>query len=419
MKNNKLHIPNPFANSPGVFAVMLFLMGITMGSVFSQDRGELERNKRQIEQQIALINQMLRETQSSAELNVSQLMILNNRISSRQNLINNLNAELSLLNRQINNLTREQEQLEKELEELKESYARMIYYAYRNRSSYQRMMFIFSSKDFNQAYLRLRYLQQIARHRQVQAEKIVETTERLRESIEELEVQKAEQQQVLARQREEVAELTKEREEHTRNVNQLKRKERELMQQLREQEKAARDLQQAIERVLAEERRKAEEAARAAGRPTAEAFRLTPEDRIISTNFAENKGSLPWPLERGIITAFFGEQPHPVLPGIKIVNNGIDISTTQGSRARAIFEGTVSRVISIQGGYAVIIRHGEYLSVYANLSEVLVAQGQKVQVRQDIGVVATDAREAKTFVNLQVWHGNNKLNPAEWISRQR
>ncbi|MFW5707613.1 MAG: murein hydrolase activator EnvC family protein, partial [Bacteroidota bacterium] len=327
MKRNLQHMLKLPVSLPGVFFLILFLLTTTMGSLVAQDREELERNKRRIEQQIALINQMLRETRSSAELNVNQLMILNNRISSRQNLISNLNAELNLLNRKINTMTREQEQLEQELEELKESYARMIYYAHRNRSSYQRMMFLFSSKDFNQAYLRLRYLQQIARHRQVQAEKIVETTNRLRESIEELEAQKEEQQQVLARQRKEVAELTSEREEQARSVDQLKRKEKDLREQLREQEKAARDLQQAIERALAEERRKAEEAARAAGRPTAEAFRLTPEDRIISTNFAENKGSLPWPLERGIITGYFGEQPHPVLPGIKIVNNGIDIST--------------------------------------------------------------------------------------------
>ena len=400
----------------GLFIVFLF--GFSQ-HLWAQDRAELERNKRRIEQEITLLNQLLRETQTTAEMNLSQLVILNNRIGSRQNLIANINNEIGFINRRIAETTREKEQLEKELKELRDSYARMIYYAQRNRNSYQRMMFLFSSRDFNQAYLRLRYLQQLTRHRQVQAEKIVETSARLEENIIEMEVRRAEQQLLLEEQREEMSLLTQEREAQSKNVETLKQKERQLMQQLKEQEQAARQLQQAIERVIAEERRKAEEAARAAGRPAAEAFRLSPEEQLISTNFAENKGKLPWPMERGVITGSFGEQPHPVLPGIKIVNNGIDISTTRGTRARAIFEGTVARVFSIAGGYAVIIRHGEYLTVYSNLSEVFVSNGQRVDVRQDIGVVATDTREAKTYVNLQVWHGNNKQNPADWISRHR
>ncbi|MFW5663803.1 MAG: murein hydrolase activator EnvC family protein [bacterium] len=402
-----------------VAEILAVFLLICSSHLTAQDRAELERNKRQIEQEITLLNQLLKETQSTAETSLSQLVILNNRIETRQNLISNINNEIDFISRRIAETISEKEQLEKELEELKESYARMIYYAQRNRNSYQRMMFLFSSRDFNQAYLRLRYLQQLTRHRQVQAEKIVETAARLEENIIELEARRAEQQVLLDEQKEEVNQLTQERATQSKNVEQLKQKEKELLQQLREQEQAARQLQQAIERVIAEERRKAEEAARAAGKPATEAFSLTPEEQLISSNFAGNKGKLPWPLERGIITGSFGEQPHPVLPGIKIVNNGIDISTTRGSHARAIFEGTVARVFSIAGGYAVIIRHGEYLTVYSHLSEVFVTNGEKVEVRQEIGMVATDAREAKTYVNLQVWHGNDKLNPAQWITSNR
>lgn len=400
-------------------AIVFVLLAAIIIRLQAQDRAELERNKQRIEQEIALINQLLRETQSTAEMNVNQLVMLNNRIDSRQNLIANLNNEIRFINSRIAAMTRQKEQQEAELKELRESYARMIYYAQRNRNSYQRMMFLFSSRDFNQAYLRLKYLQQLTRHRQLQAEKITETTLKIEESIAELELQKEEQQKVLSELQQEINTLTQEREAQAQNVEQLQKKEKELMQQLRAQEKAARELQQAIERVIAEERRKAEEAARAAGKPATEAFRLTPAEQIISDNFAENKGKLPWPLERGIITGFFGEQPHPVLPGIKIVNNGIDISTTKGSKARAIFEGTVARVFSIAGGYAVIVRHGEYLSVYSNLSEVLVSNGEKVSTRQEIGVVATDDREAQTSIHLELWHGNNKQNPADWISRHR
>jgi murein hydrolase activator len=400
----------------GVLFIMIFLNTFT---AIPQNRQELENNKRRIEQEIRLLNQLLGETKSSAELNVGQLLIINNRIASRQSLITNISNEINLINRRIATTTREKENLEKELEELRESYARMIVYAHRNRNSYQRIMFIFASNDFNQAYLRLKYLQQLARHRQVQADKITETTLRLEENIVELNVQKQEQQKLLAEQQQEMQTLNREKEEQAKNIEQLRRKERELVQQLRNQEKAARDLDRAITQVIAEERRKAAEAAQQQGRTATDAFRLTPEERLLSANFADNKGRLPWPLERGVITGFFGEQPHPVLPGIKIVNNGIDISTTQGSRARAVFEGTVARVFSIAGGYAVIIRHGEYLTVYSNLSEVFVRNGQKVGVREEIGVIATDNAEAKTYVHLEVWHGNNKLNPADWISRNR
>ncbi len=403
-----------------ILTALLILFLLQDIGLMAQDRSELERNKRRIEQEITLINQMLQETRSTADLNVNQLVIINNRINSRENLIRTINNEISAINRRINNMTHELEELRQELEELRESYARMIYYAWMNRNAYQRIMFIFASRDFNQAYLRMRYLQQLTKHRQLQAEKIEDTQDRLEETIAELEKQKQEQQVLLAEQRQEMENLERERQAQNNNVQQLRQQETELRRQLAEQERAAQQLQQAIERVIAEERRRAAEAARAEGRAPAEAFRLTPEDQLISDRFADNKGKLPWPLERGIITGHFGEQPHPVLPNIKIANNGIDISTTEGSRARAIFDGTVTRVFNIPGAHnVVILRHGEYLTVYANLAEVFVANGQPVNTRQEIGLVATDQRESRTMVHLEVWHGNNKLNPAEWIAHQQ
>ncbi len=402
-----------------MFILLLFIV-LQPEWIKAQDRSELERNKRRIEQEITLLNQMLQETRSTAELNINQLVMINNRISSRENLISTINNEINAILQRIRTIDLEVDALREELDALRESYANMIYYAWKNQNAYQRIMFIFASRDFNQAYLRMKYLQQLTRHRQLQAEKIEETQAKLQATIAELEQQKEEQQQLLAEQRQEIENLQQERQTQNRNVRQLRTKESEIREQIKNQERAARELQQAIERVIAEERRRAAEAARAEGRSPTEAFRLTPEDRIISDRFAENKGRLPWPLERGIITGHFGEQPHPVLPNIKIANNGIDISTTEGSRARAIFDGTVTRIFNIAGANnVVIIRHGEYLSVYANLAEVYVVNGQKISTRQEIGLVATDQRESRTMVHLEVWHGNNKLNPADWIARQQ
>ncbi len=401
------------------FCLLSFLVLILVLPASGQTREELERNKQRIEREIQMISRMIEETQKTAELGMNELMMLNNQISRRESLIRNINNEITLLNRRIANHNLSIENLTNELEELREAYANMVRHAYRNRDSFQRLMFIFSSRDFNQAYMRMRYLQQYARHRQMQAEKIMETREKLDEQVATLEREKAEQQQLLARQRSEIENLSSEKARQDRTVNQLKRKERELMSQLREQEKAARELQRAIEEVIAEERRRAQEQARREGKPAPDMFTLTPEEQIISDNFAENKGKLPWPLERGVITSPFGEQPHPVLPGIKISNNGIDISTTEGAEARAIFEGVVSRVVTIPGAYyAVIIRHGEYLSVYSNLKEVRVRNGQRVSTRQVVGVIATESREAKTNLHLEIWKGNEKLDPAQWIARQ-
>jgi murein hydrolase activator len=388
--------------------------------VTAQTREDLEQNKQTIEREIRLINQMLQETKKTAEISLNHLVMINNQINSRESLIRTINNEIQLINHRIESLNNNIETLSKELEALKESYAMMVMHAYRNRDATRKLMFIFSSKSFNQAFLRMRYLQQYARHRQLQAQKIEETTVELNERRNSLQGERNRQQHLLAQQRMELATLAEEKTTQNQTVTQLRRREQELVQRLRQQELAARELQRAIERVIAEERRIAQEQARAEGRVTTDMFALTPEEQLLSDNFAENQGRLSWPVERGIITSSFGEQPHPVLRGIKINNNGVEISATQGTNARAIFEGVVSRVIAVPGGnYAVIIRHGEYLTVYSNLSEVYVRNGDRVSLRQELGVIATEPRESKTHMNLQIWKGSDKLNPELWIARQR
>jgi len=397
-------------------SLLLFLVFEATG----QTREELEQDKLNLEREIRLTNELLVETQRTAEVSMGQLVMLNSQINRREQLLGTIQNEIRIINRRISSLTQSIELLESDLEELKANYAEMVRLAARNRDATQRMMFIFSSDSFNQAYLRMRFLQQYGNHRRMQAEKIEETTLRMNDQLATLEQERNRQQTLLARQRDEVRELTVEKASQERTVSDLKTREEQLMSQLQEQRQAAQELQDAIRRVIEEERRRAQERAEAEGRVTTDMFALTPEEQLLSDNFAGNRGSLPWPLERGVITSHFGEQPHPVLPGITISNNGIDISTSEGARARAIFDGRVSRVISVPGGfYAVIIRHGEYLSVYSNLSEVFVAQGQHISVREELGVVGTNPREAKTNLHLEIWKGNDKQNPASWIARQQ
>lgn len=400
----------------GIFVLMMVFK--VAPALMGQTREELERNKQNLEQEIRLTNELLIETQKTAEVNLNQLVMLNSQISRRQELLSTIQNEMRLINRRIESLNRNIQALERDLDELKESYSKMIQLAARNSDATQRLMFIFSAESFNQAYLRIRYFQQYSRHRRLQAEKIQETNEQLMTQLLSLEQEQTRQQNLLDRERSEVRDLSAEKASHERTVSELKSKEQELTRQLERQQRAAQELQDAIKRVIEEERRRARERAEAEGRVTTDMFALTPEEQLLSDEFAGNRGSLPWPLERGVITSHFGDQPHPVLPGIMISNNGVDISTSEGARARAIFDGRVSRVISIPGGfYAIIIRHGEYLSVYSNLSEVFVTNGQTIKTRDELGIVGTNHREAKTYLHLEIWKGNDKQNPALWIAR--
>ncbi len=403
------------------FKVIFILFAISLLAqqrVGAQSREELERNRQNLEREILITSDLLIQTQRTAEVSMGQLVMLNSQINRREQLLNNIQNEIRLLNRRINMINNNIEHFENDLEELRASYAQMIQLAARNSDAMQRMMFVFSSESFNQAYLRMRHMQQYGRHRRMQAEKIQETTQKLEEQKLSLETERSRQQVLLARQRDEVRELSSEKASQERTVSDLKTKEQQLHGQLERQERAARELQDAIRRIIEEERRRAREKAEAEGRVATDMYALTPEEQLLSDNFAGNKGALPWPLERGVITSFFGEQPHPVLPGIKISNNGVDISTSEGAKARAIFDGRVSRVISVPGGfYAVIVRHGEYLSVYSNLGEVFVTNGQTVYTRDELGVVGTNHREAKTYLHLEIWKGNDKQNPANWIAR--
>jgi len=308
-----------------------------------------------------------------------------------------------------------------ELKKLKEEYALMIYYAKRNSSSYDRLVFIFSASDFNQAYRRLKYFQQYGVYRRTQAGLITSTQDKL--SIKELnlEQQKAEQQNLLAQEKNEKQQLEIEKGDVGHTIQDLGHREKELKSTLRAKQKAIAELEKAIEEIIAEEIRLAEERARAAaGTTTISGFALTPEEKQLSDNFSSNKGNLPWPTERGIVSSTFGEHQHPVLPRVKIKNNGVDILTGEGEYARAVFNGEVTRVISVPNfNNVVIVRHGEFLTVYSNLDEVSVSKGQKVTTKQNIGRIYTDRNENKTELHFEIWKAKDLMNPSYWLAKKR
>ncbi|HRY97432.1 MAG TPA: peptidoglycan DD-metalloendopeptidase family protein [Bacteroidales bacterium] len=396
---------------------LLWGMGL---SVYPQDRKEqLQREKSKLEEEIRYTNELLEKTRRSKKASVNEVVLLQNKIRKREQLISAYDRQLKSIERDIMSAGNEIRRLEAELQALKEEYARMIYYAQKNRNAYSRLMFIFSAESFNQAYRRLKYFQQYSEYRRRQAELIRETEGELTRRISLLQGQREEKTVILEEEKDERTKLQRERQDKNQALNTLKQQEKSLLQTLREKEKARQRLNQEIERIIAEEIRKAREAggSRSKAAPS-DVFELTPEELELSASFENNHGKLPWPLERGVISGTFGEHDHPVLKGIKTRSNGVDMMTSGGAVARAVFKGKVSRVMNVpRFNTVVIIRHGEYLSVYSNLIDVSVKMGDMVSTKQPIGRVAPSPDEEKTELHFEIWKGKTVMNPEPWLAR--
>ena len=376
---------------------------------FGQSRKALEQQKSKIRKEIDYKNQLLKETKKTKKKSLNQLVLIRKKIRSRENLISTLRSEQELIEGEINGLKSEIERKEDELEALKDEYAKMIYHAYKTRSSYDKIMFVFASEDFNQAYKRLKYLQQYSQFRQAQADQIVKTKAQLDSTIANLEDKKIEKEVLIQNTQNERNSLAEDIGEKQKVFNELNLKEKELKAEIKKNEKEARKLQKAIQRIIDEEIKKQNKGGKGK-------YVLTPEAKALSSNFANNKGKLPWPTAKGVVTAYYGEHWHPVLKGIKIKNNGVDISTDQGGKARAVFEGEVSGVIVLPGsGKAIMVRHGEYISVYANLVDVFVQKGDKITTKQEIGMAKTDNQKGQTHIHFELWKGQTTMNPAQWL----
>ena len=405
--------------------IMLFLVCLSV-LAFSQDKREkLQRNKKQLEEEIRYTSSLLQETQKSKENSLHKLQILSNQIEKRQSLIDAMNHEIGDIDLGIETQKVQIRKLGNELQRMKDEYARLIYYAYKNLNAYNRLMFLFASEDFNQAFHRLKYYQQYSAYRREQAQLIFKTQAELTVRKRDLEQNKSDKMSLVNLKEQEKEKLTLEKDQKDKSVKDLSKKEKQLLATLKEKQQAAEKLQKEIERLIADEVKASAARARKeektntpvkTGKDKTEMM-LTPVEKQLSTTFAANKGKLPWPSERGIITGTFGEHPHPVLKYVKVKNNGIDISTGKGAEARAVFNGKVSRVMSFPNlNKVVIIRHGDYLTVYSNLDEVNVKDGDEVVTKQAIGKVHTNTEDSKTELHFELWLGKNIQNPQEWLA---
>ncbi|MCF8334458.1 MAG: peptidoglycan DD-metalloendopeptidase family protein [Bacteroidales bacterium] len=408
----------PWSQKITGFIIVVVLISCGSGLHAQSEKKKLRQEKQKLEKEIELTSKLIEDTKKSKKTSLNQVVLTNKKIQKRQQLINNIESEIRQINNSIVSNQKRISELEKKLEKLKEEYAQMIRAARQNRNDITRLMYIFSSDDFDQAIRRMRYFKQYSRYRHEQTQLIRSTHDSIEQKNRNLREMRKKKISLKARQEMEKKNLVEEKREHNKAVNRLASKEQELLEELRRKEKAAKELQRAIEKAIANEIKKSEEAKRPSGERTIKrTFEMTPGQAKLSDNFSSNKGRLPWPTKEGIISSTYGEHSHPVLKYVKTKNNGIDILTSPEIKARAIFEGEVTNIMTLSGlNRVVIIRHGEYLTVYSNLDEVSVKIGEKISTRDPIGDIYTDPDTNKTQLHFELWKGKKIQNPSQWLA---
>ena len=392
----------------------LFIIGLLLFAqpVFSQSKSQLKKKKAKIQKEINKLNGLLGETRTNKRRSEIQLLILNKKIGARKDLISAIGNEVFFLNKQITYQNNQIDTLKSKLLELKNQYTKMVQFAYKNRNATNKLIFIFSSEDFNQAYKRLKYIHEIAEYRKYQSQQIILAAEKVEEKIIELEQKKFRKLNLKEHKKAEFNRLQEEQGERQEVYVELRKDEKKLKANLNKKRSESRKLQVAIkkiiEREIAEAKKRAEKSNGSIG--------LTPKAKKLSKDFTTNKGKLPWPVSRGVVSGKFGNHKHAVYEHLTTINNGIDILTNKGTKARSVFKGKVAAVIVLPGGKkAILIQHGEFFTMYSNLAKVLVNKGDEVSTQEDIATILTD-ENGKTEIHFEIWQGNQKQNPSFWIA---
>lgn len=413
--------------------LVLIFCFIGFSRVYAQNRTELERRKAQLNKDIELINRTLQNTSKDKRVTLKQLNALRAQIRLREEKIKTVNSEIRLLNGEINENVNNVRSLSSQLGQLKKDYSAMILFAQKNQSAYSKLMYVFAAKNFNQAYKRMKYLHQFGEYRMKQAGYIETTQTKINRKIDELNHNKQQKNVLLVDQVKEKRTLGSEQNNQLEVVKTLtsqeKKLKKDLAQKQRDAQKLDRAIRDAIDREIALARKKAEEEARAAAAKakvagkeapavvkssssnSSSVLASTPEAAKLSADFVSNRGRLPWPVANGVITESYGTQK---IGGVTKDSKGWTIRTNNGASVRCIFEGTVSKILEISGSKIIIIRHGEFFTVYKNLESVSVGVGQKVSTKQSIGTVATT--EGTAELDFQLWKGMDDQNPGLWLA---
>jgi septal ring factor EnvC (AmiA/AmiB activator) len=406
-----------------------FLLGLfflcTTSVIWGQEsqQEKLEKRKAEIQQEILENEKMLQTVKKKEKSAVNVIILQSNKIKLKEKLIYTTEKQTKILSNDMYINQLKMNKLNRELVILKEDYAKMIVKSYKSRSEQSRAMFLLSSENFLQAYKRAQYMKQYTGFRKMQGEEIKSKSDQLLDFNEKLNIQKSAKKKLLAENTKEKVSLEKEKKEQLKLVNSIKKDKKKITAEIKRKQTESKAIDRQIDRLIREAIAEANRKA-ASENPNAPAANyssgrivLTAEAKILADNFRANKGQLPWPVEKGFVSLGYGEQPHPVYPTLVIHNSGVEITTEQGANARAVFGGEVTSVIVLSPvNKAVMIQHGDYFTVYQNLSSVNVSKGDKVSIKQNLGKIRTNG-EGRTILKFTISQNTTYSNPAFWLYR--
>jgi len=395
---------------------LLFILLLIFNYGFSQDYNEqqkkLEAQQLSIKKEIEKINILVFENKKKTKSLLDNIEDVELKISVRNKLIEVNNQQSKNLSSQIKNKNDRIYDLQIDLKKLKDEYANIVSNSYKKRSSKIKLMFLFASRDFNQAFSRFQYFKQYSAYRKEQANKIIITQKNISSLIDTLQNNRKKRELVIDENKKIKLELEGEKLEKNRLFNNLEKTNKNYLADIRRKEKESKlidnEIQKLIRLAISESNN---------NDSSVNNFALTPEGRIISSNFLSNKGQLPWPLKEGVITRSFGTQPHPVVRTTTINSTGIMIATSPNSVVRSIFEGQVLSVYGFKGGNpGILVRHGKYISNYQNLSQVFVKKGDKIKTGEEIGIIFTNNTSGKAILKFNIFNELKPENPQSWLS---
>ena len=398
-----------------IFLFILILFFHLPNLAQSKKQQELEAKRKKIQQEIQQFNVLLSQGKREQKSVITKVEDINYKVAILQNLINVTNSQANLLTREINNNIKNISNLRDRLQVLKDDYAQMIVKSYKSKSSHSKVMFLLSSVNFKQAYKRLQYIKQYANYQKDQGELIRTETLKLQELNKDLLKQKERKQNLIEDNRTVKNQLNRElteQEELVASISKdLNKYNTQIQSKRREAEKLDREIERIIKAAIASSNKNA------GNSRNANTFALTPREKVLASNFTSNKGRLPWPLERGFVKVKYGRQPSPIDRSVPINSNGVRIVTNRGAKAKAVFEGEVYVILAPKNGnITILLKHGNYFTIYKNLSKVYVKKGDTVNTKQDLGEVLTDKASGETSLSFSIWKGNKTQNPAHWIN---
>jgi murein hydrolase activator len=392
----------------GIISGILFSLILSAGS-FGQDINQLRSQREKSLEDISRTEELLKQTQANRQNELQNLKLINRKITVRNKVITGISNEISLLDNQIRRNESTIDTLESEIMLMKKDYANVIAKTYLNRNAYHRSQYIFAAADFSQAFKRLKYMQQYAKFRKDQAEKIMAKTEELRHVNLKQAEDKNQRSDLLMTEKREMAQLNNDKKDQEGYVKDLQKKEKQVKKDLEAQKATFKKLEREISKLIA---------AATGSEVSSSGMRMTPEEKIISNEFSQNKGRLPWPVARGVISLGHGRQSAPGLRNVEIDNPGISIVTEDMAPVHAVFEGKVSSIMVLAGGnLGVLIKHGEYFTVYVNISDLKVKVGDIVKIKQEIGRATHNGKDGNPEFNFQIWKGQDNQDPEKWLAK--